>query len=62
MKTYKTPRVRMVELEDAECIIQTSGEDLGLNKSKASVDDNDNQFSKMLNIVNMGDDEEMTWE
>lgn len=61
MKTYKTPRVRMVELEDAECIIQTSG-DLGFKASKATVDDNDNQFSKMLNIVNMGDDEELTWE
>lgn len=61
MKTYKTPRVRMVELEDAECVIQTSG-DPALNSRQASNDDANNQFSKMLNIVNMGDDEELTWE
>ena len=60
MKTYKAPIIRMVELDDEECIIQTSG--LGYIQEQPTNDNENNQFSKMLNIVNMGDDEELTWE
>lgn len=60
MKTYKAPIIRMVELDDEECIIATS--EFGAHNSRPTDDNANNQFSKMLNIVNMGDDEELTWE
>lgn len=60
MKIYKAPVIRMIELDDEECIIATS--DPALHSKMADDDNAENQFSKMLNIVNMGDDEAMSWE
>lgn len=59
MKKYKAPNCKVLEIEDEE-IIATSNPIEG-GKVNNSVGD-DVEYSKMLNIVNMGDDEELTWE